>query len=545
MRQRFYKINSLKPWVLCLLLAAASPQALQAQCTPTSAVICANGDDLMSVWVNNYGPINFTYCYYTNNCSPQCFSLPVSILSQTQNFVAAQITNTSPTESYGTYLLDMTCSGGTHSYTTNADGNTTLYYDPAGNNPPTNDGGGLSWTDPNYSYGVTWGPAASVTAFVHGKLLLDPLTGTYIPPTADNAQAYAPNGTEVTYLRQSFPITVTYPPPADPVFTVTQTILSQSSGVSTQAVTYVDTICNTGGFTANPVTLTENLDSDLNYDGPYGPQGALELTGSNQMGQFDFPATLWSNGECQSVTFYAINYSFNSAENCRVAVNSGTVSFTANAGVTNNSFTGSPVTFTCPGTPTFTPTPTTSSTYTPTKTPTPTFTPLFTYTWTLSPTVTLTPTITLSPTPTLSPTQTYTKTQTLTPTESFTPTRTYTVTLTPTVTNTPTVTLSPTITNTPGPLVFYISKNVITSPASPVSIYVSYQIPGNYGMKIYNSAGEFIVDLAHSNYDPTQLSHSFSWDGTNYLGQKCASGIYLIYYLQPRQVSEAKILLLR
>src|ERR1700722_20457630 len=99
----FYKVLALS---LCaLFLAFSPPQTLRAQCTPISATICANGDDLMSVWINNYGPINFTYCYYTNACTPQCFSLPVSILSQTGNFVAAQITNTTPTESYGTYLL--------------------------------------------------------------------------------------------------------------------------------------------------------------------------------------------------------------------------------------------------------------------------------------------------------------------------------------------------------------------------------------------------------------------------------------------------------
>src|ERR1700734_2533530 len=197
MRSPLSKILTLNFCAIGLSLAFTVPPNLLAQCTPTSAVICANGDDLMSVWINNYGPINFTFCYYTNNCVPQCFSLPVSILSQTNNFVPAQIPNTAPSQSYGTYLLDVSCAGGNHSYVTNADGNTTLYYDPTGTNPPPNDGGGLSWVDPSYSYGVTWGPAASVTAFVHGKLLLDPLTGTYIPPTADNAQAYAPNGTEV------------------------------------------------------------------------------------------------------------------------------------------------------------------------------------------------------------------------------------------------------------------------------------------------------------------------------------------------------------
>ncbi|HET9870291.1 MAG TPA: FlgD immunoglobulin-like domain containing protein, partial [bacterium] len=64
------------------------------------------------------------------------------------------------------------------------------------------------------------------------------------------------------------------------------------------------------------------------------------------------------------------------------------------------------------------------------------------------------------------------------------------------------------------------------------------------GMRVYNSAGEFIKNLAPGT-DPQGLSHSFLWDGTNYLNQPCADGIYILYYLQPRQVSETKVLLLR
>jgi flagellar hook assembly protein FlgD len=113
-------------------------------------------------------------------------------------------------------------------------------------------------------------------------------------------------------------------------------------------------------------------------------------------------------------------------------------------------------------------------------------------------------------------------------------------------TATATVTLTPTVTNTPIPSIFYVSMNVITSTSGPVSIHITYPQTGSYQMKIYNSTGEFIKNLA-----PPVISASngqdlwFTWDGTNSLGQKCASGIYVIYYQSPLTAKEAKILLLR
>ena len=186
-------------------------------------------------------------------------------------------------------------------------------------------------------------------------------------------------------------------------------------------------------------------------------------------------------------------------------------------------------------TPTPTPTPTNSSTATSTLTAT------ATKTYTSTPTQTLTPTITN--TSTLTPTTTSTFTPTLSPTITNTPTLTYTPTQTLTPTITFTITNTPTITSTPAPEVFYVSKNVITPSSGPVSIYVSYPNPGNYVMKIYNSAGEFIKNL--SGNPVAGDTHSFSWDGTDTVGSPCASGLYIIYYLEPLHVHEARIVLLR
>jgi len=177
-------------------------------------------------------------------------------------------------------------------------------------------------------------------------------------------------------------------------------------------------------------------------------------------------------------------------------------------------------------------------------------TPVPTATFTLTPTITATSTFTLSPTPTLTTTASFTPTVTLTPTITFTqvPTATFTptptFTLSPIPTLTPTPSFTPTITFTPGPEVFYISKNVISPTSGPVSIYSSYSDSGRHEMKIYNSAGEFIVDLG-AGTPPGGVFHSYQWNGKNLLGQDCASGLYIIYDLEPSRIREAKIILLR
>jgi flagellar hook assembly protein FlgD len=79
---------------------------------------------------------------------------------------------------------------------------------------------------------------------------------------------------------------------------------------------------------------------------------------------------------------------------------------------------------------------------------------------------------------------------------------------------------------------FFISENVF-SPNSPVQIHVSVsQVPGHYDLTIFNSAGEHVKTL-----DSQQLNAPFQktygWDGTNKFGNKCASGIYVIYLTEP------------
>jgi hypothetical protein len=136
----------------------------------------------------------------------------------------------------------------------------------------------------------------------------------------------------------------------------------------------------------------------------------------------------------------------------------------------------------------------------------------------------------MTATATLTPTLTDTATTTLTPTQTFTPTNS----------PTPTATL-PTFDE------FYVNKNVFNPPTDgSVSIYVGYSsYPGPYSLCVYNSAGEAITQL-----DPTQtitnvVMKSYFWDGKNRYGQPCASGVYLLYLVEPFDKKLKRLILLR
>ncbi len=182
-----------------------------------------------------------------------------------------------------------------------------------------------------------------------------------------------------------------------------------------------------------------------------------------------------------------------------------------------------------------------SATNTPTNTPTltPTNTPTTTPTNTATPSSTNTATVTS----TVSATNTATATATFTPTSSAT--NSPTITITPTVTSSPTITATPTAT-LPTADVFYVSANTYNpSTDNPVSICVEYsQFPGEYDLWIYNTAGEHIRTLDHQELSGP-ISQSYTWDGTNKYKDKCASGVYILYLVEPFSQKLKRIILIR
>jgi hypothetical protein len=127
---------------------------------------------------------------------------------------------------------------------------------------------------------------------------------------------------------------------------------------------------------------------------------------------------------------------------------------------------------------------------------------------------------------------------------------------TPTPTSTPTTgpTATPTITPTPPPAlpdVFYIDHNVFSPANGSLIVQVDCAVfPGNYSLKIYNTAGEFIQDLSKAANNPPYLNtqlppQTYYWDGTNYAGNKCASGVYFFHLVEPTGDKTKRVILVR
>ncbi len=134
--------------------------------------------------------------------------------------------------------------------------------------------------------------------------------------------------------------------------------------------------------------------------------------------------------------------------------------------------------------------------------------------------------------PTNTPTITATPTNTATPTATGTPTFTGTPTRTPTVTSTPTATF----TATPLPVdIFTADKNVF-SPSRDKFLHVTVQYnqyPGPYHLTIYNTAGENIYNLDPRGSVNGPVSQVYAWDGKNKSSEQCASGVYILYLVEP------------
>jgi len=132
----------------------------------------------------------------------------------------------------------------------------------------------------------------------------------------------------------------------------------------------------------------------------------------------------------------------------------------------------------------------------------------------------------------------------ITPTPTFTPTLTPTptLTLTPTKTSTPQFTLTPTITLSPTPGDYcWVSCNAARS-GQQVEVKVLLDNGGKCSLKIYNSAGEYVRDLAEENLLPYQVG-DYIWDRKNNTGTEVSSGVYMIRMVSSYSILVKKVML--
>lgn len=154
-------------------------------------------------------------------------------------------------------------------------------------------------------------------------------------------------------------------------------------------------------------------------------------------------------------------------------------------------------------------------------------------------------TATPTPTATNTATATATNTATLTATVTATSTPTDSPTITYTPTNTATNTLTPTATPTPVDILT-VDRNIFR-PAKDgnLNIHVEYNTyPGEYFMKIYNTAGEHIYTFFDKNLSGPENS-TYQWNGNNKNGDACASGVYILYVVEPAGRKLRKFILIR
>ncbi len=562
------------------LIGSFLPSQLRAQCNPVTATLYASADDLMVVYINgtpvSLGGAPATMAYVNAPGVLPAYGIPGSYFLNGTNIVAVEDINTTMSVVEGAWTIDITCSGGvSHAYFSNTDPGYMIYNDTTGTTPPGNDPSSNPWYSTPYAAATsqvffTTPPVTVTSPAPYLQVMYNPQTGQIQPWTSINTAGSSSTANQVLYFRGSFNLnTVAYSPPTFSIQKIPG-FSSFPSSYSGPSEPYTRIVCNSGAPINTPVTIWDQfMNGGGSYPGPNNsynnPPGNLYNIGGSNPVLFEYPLGFGGNGYCVTLVAAWAYWDSNNGSPCSITNSAGVSWGGASQPSTSVSV---PVNTGCGPTNTFTSTPTPSRTYTPTISPTFTNTFTATNTFTLqftatntptrtpsgTPTLTGTPTFTGTPsaTPTVTPTRTasYTPTNSATVTPTRTPTNTATVTMTRTPTSTPTITYTPTITPTPTATVpdtdiFYVSKNAFDPANGPVSINVQYtKFPGDYRFWIYNSAGEHILTLA-SQTMTQPINASYIWDGKNKYGDKCASGIYVLYLVEPYSRKMKRLLLLR
>ncbi|HRU38449.1 MAG TPA: hypothetical protein P5511_01130, partial [Candidatus Goldiibacteriota bacterium] len=308
-------------------------------CTPQSAQLCAAVDDEGWIYINGTYIDYFPYVNHDQSgVYPKCISLSgaqLALLQPTSNMIAIRVLNTNANEIWGSWSLDITCQGGTHSYVQSGSGaGVSMYHDNTGcpaDPPPTS--GGRDWYDPLYNTGgsgVSWVAPTVVTGQKWGKRIWDPQTGNLLQALGYDANSTAGVADcRQLFFRQGFDLVVETPQPS-PTFTI-QKSANQTTGIQGQDLTFTVRVCNTGGGTfGNPVTINDVWShSEWRYNGPYGSiydtlQGEITQGNSGTNASWVFLGGL-QGGSCYTFVFGVRDDVYPAQEcvqwNNRVAVN--------------------------------------------------------------------------------------------------------------------------------------------------------------------------------------------------------------------------------
>ncbi len=387
------------------------------------------------------------------------------------------------------------------------------------------------------------------------------LTLTFSPtpsPTNTNTKTYTSTPTS-TYTLTVTPTATNTPILTNtPTNTSTKTLTSTPTSTDTNTPIITNTFTNTATNSATSTltktpTNTNTITVTATFTNTTTPSNSAtpSFTATNTQTYNNTPTPTNSFTKTPSSTStYTVTIT-----DTQTATNSATPSFTA---TNTQTYINSPTyTNTDTTTPTYTATNSRTSTSTATNTPvitsTFTFTPTnsFTVTNTHTPTNTATNTNTATASSTSTSTRTFTNTATSTKTwtSTFTPTPSFTHTFTPNYTPTFTFTYTPTFTWTPWENcdTFNVSKNIFNPNSESVSFYVHYcQFPGEYSLKVYNTAGELVRTIVETKIVENVIDESpQAWDGKNNHQELCADGVYIFCLTEPYDRKFRKVILLK
>jgi len=392
-----------------LLIWTYSANRLFAQCTPQSAYLIGSADDLLTVYVNGsaYGPISYVNA---GTGSPVQISIPAGAFLSTGNIIAAVNTNTAPSVVESSWVIDVTCTNGQHSYFTSNDfaGKANSMYDDTACTGPPATNGGFQWYQPGWNAaGVFTGSPTQVTgAPGQGGWLqqfYSPQNGQLMPFISDNNTGTSTSGCQSLYYRGTFNLNPQVVTP--PTFSISKSgPVSVAQSFYLSGLSYALTICNSGQATSLPVTIADNMPAGASYGGPYPTYnpttGQMYTAAGGTPALFIFPAGFPGNGACVTIP-YTMALGDTTVAPCQ-RVNTASVTWN---GAVQASATHVANIIGCGATPTFTPTNSFTNTFTPTNTNTPTNT--FTRTNTPTNTNTNSPTNTFTNTPTRTNTPEY------------------------------------------------------------------------------------------------------------------------------------------
>jgi uncharacterized repeat protein (TIGR01451 family) len=238
-------------------------------CCPTSAQLCAAVDDYATIYLNGTLIDNFDYVNWDQTgVSPKCEMLTgaqLALIQDTGNILAMVDLNTNCCEIWASWSLDITCTGGGHSYLSSNETQwpASMYRDTDACGPTTPaKQGALNWYDGLWNQatsGLPWGNPVIVTGTTWGKRIWDPGTGNPLPVMGWSSGSGAATGDcQQLFFRQPFSITVS-PTPMPPNFTMSKTVTMPVNGShGNEQITFNLHICNSGGGTrGNPLNITD------------------------------------------------------------------------------------------------------------------------------------------------------------------------------------------------------------------------------------------------------------------------------------------------